>query len=84
MDHCFLTLIYGGGPLCKIQRLKATCDEPLLTFAFNFNMRRYTKGTNNVPLLLTIAQAVVAGAHTRPLFSSTSADSDTKYPLNTP
>jgi hypothetical protein len=28
-DHCFLTLTYGGGPLCTIQRLKATCDEAL-------------------------------------------------------
>jgi len=25
----FLTLIYGGSPLCTIQHLKATCDEAL-------------------------------------------------------
>jgi len=41
MDHCFLTLIYGGGPICTIQRVKATCDEPLSTFAFKFNLRPY-------------------------------------------
>ena len=29
MDHYLLTLIYGGGPLCTIQRLKAKCDEAL-------------------------------------------------------
>jgi len=29
MDRYFLTLIYGGAPLCTIQRLKATCDEVL-------------------------------------------------------
>jgi hypothetical protein len=29
MDHDSLTLIYGGGPLCTIQRLKATCDDAL-------------------------------------------------------
>jgi len=33
MDHYFITLIYGGGPLCTIQRLKATCDEVLSSFA---------------------------------------------------
>jgi len=28
MDHYFPTLIHGGGgPLCIIQRSKATCDE---------------------------------------------------------
>ena len=46
MDHYFLTLIYGGGPLCTIQRLKATCDEPLSTFAFKCNLRRYIKAVN--------------------------------------
>jgi len=29
MDHYILTFIYRGGPLCTIQRLKATCDEAL-------------------------------------------------------
>jgi len=43
MDHYFLPLMYGGGPLCSIQRLKATCDEALRKFAFNFNWRRFTK-----------------------------------------
>ena len=43
MEHYFLTLIYGGGPLCIVQRLKAKCDEALSNFAFNFNLRRYTK-----------------------------------------
>ena len=33
MDHYFITMIYGGGPLCTIQRLKATCDEVLSSFA---------------------------------------------------
>jgi len=41
MDHYFLTLINGGGPLCNIQRLKAECDEALSSFAFKFNLRRY-------------------------------------------
>ena len=44
MDHYFLTLINGGGPLCTIQCLKAKCDEALSNFAFNFNLRRYTVG----------------------------------------
>jgi hypothetical protein len=42
MDHYFLTLIYAGGPLCTIQRLKAKCDKLLSNCAFNFNSRRYT------------------------------------------
>jgi hypothetical protein len=44
MDHDFLTLINGGGPLCTLQRLKANCDEPLSSFAFSFNLRRYSPG----------------------------------------
>ena len=43
MDHCFLTVINGGGPLCAVQRLKAKCDEALSNFAFNFHLRYYTK-----------------------------------------
>jgi hypothetical protein len=42
MDHHFLTLINGGGPLCTIQRLKAKYHEPLSNFAFKVDMRRYT------------------------------------------
>jgi len=42
MDHYFLTLINGGGPLCAIQRLKPKCCESLSNFAFNFILRRYT------------------------------------------
>jgi hypothetical protein len=46
IDHYFLTLINGEGPLCKysIQRLKAECDAALSNFAFNLNLRRYTTG----------------------------------------
>jgi hypothetical protein len=43
MDHYFLSLINGGGPLCTIQRLKAKYHEALSNFGFNFNLRRYTK-----------------------------------------
>jgi len=38
MDHYLLTLIYGGGPLCTIPRLKATCDEALRNFAFQIQL----------------------------------------------
>ena len=44
MDHYFLTLINGGGPLCTVHRLTAQCDEALSNFAFNVNLRRYTMG----------------------------------------
>ena len=44
MDHCFPTLINGGGPLCTIERLKAKYHEALSNFGFNFNLRRYTEG----------------------------------------
>jgi hypothetical protein len=44
MDHYFLTLINGGGPLCTIQRLKAKCDKSLTNFAVSFNLRRYNEG----------------------------------------
>jgi hypothetical protein len=43
MHHYFLTLINWGAPLRTIQRLKAKWDEALSNFAFNFNLRRYTK-----------------------------------------
>jgi len=29
---------------CMVSRLKVTYDELLLSFTFNFNLRRYTKG----------------------------------------
>ena len=29
VGHYFLTLINGGGSLCTVQRLKATCDKAL-------------------------------------------------------
>jgi hypothetical protein len=44
MDHCFLTLIHGGCPLCAIQRLNAKRHEALSNFGFSFNLRRYTMG----------------------------------------
>jgi hypothetical protein len=31
------------GPLCTIQRLKPTCYQLLLSFAFSFNLCRYNK-----------------------------------------
>jgi len=46
MDHVFLTLINGGGPLCTVQRLKAQCGEALSNFGFKFNLRRYTLVSN--------------------------------------
>ena len=41
MDHYFLTLINGGGPLCNVQRLKVKCDEALSNCALKFNLWRY-------------------------------------------
>jgi hypothetical protein len=49
MEHCFITLRNGGGPLCTIQRLKAKCDEALLNFAFSFKLRRYVLDPANYP-----------------------------------
>jgi hypothetical protein len=43
MDHYFLTLMNGGGPLCTVQRLKAQCDEALSNVAFKLNLRPYAK-----------------------------------------
>jgi hypothetical protein len=42
MDHYFLTLIIGGGPLCAFQRLEAKHHEALSNFGYNFKLRRYT------------------------------------------
>jgi len=52
------------------------CDEPLSTFAFKFNLRRYTLELNNNLLfrledLNALKKYTPAGAYTRPLFSST-------------
>jgi hypothetical protein len=63
------------------KRLKLKHDKTLSSFAFNFNLRRYSKG-----LVVASASGRVtwAGAYTRPLLISTWAVSDTKYTLNTP
>ena len=37
-----------------MQRLKLTCDEPLSNFAFNFNLRRYSKVHVTGSLALTL------------------------------
>jgi hypothetical protein len=48
--------------------LKLIYDGPLSNFAFNFNLRRYTK---ELVLFLEAPVASEAGAYTRPLLSST-------------
>ena len=55
--------------------LKLKCGELLSRFSFKFNLRRYTKGRKLVPRVAMTAPSVNlwAGAHTRPLFSSTCA-----------
>jgi hypothetical protein len=50
------------------KRLKLRCDILLLTSAFNFNLRRYTEAKN---LTFGGERRLKAGAHTRPLSSST-------------
>jgi hypothetical protein len=49
MDHHFLTLIHGGGPLRTIQRFNSKCDEALSNFAFNFNLRHYNWDCPHTP-----------------------------------
>ena len=49
MDHYFLTLIIGGGPLCTIQRLKLKFDRLLSNLAFSFNLRRYSLDMRTLP-----------------------------------
>jgi hypothetical protein len=55
-----------------IELLNLKCDDPLSNFAFNVNLRRYTLALppryQAVPLALAV---YLAGASTRPLFSST-------------
>jgi hypothetical protein len=51
------------------ERLKLKCDDPLSTFAFSFNLRRYSSARAALHLLSAVAAA--AGAYTRPLFCST-------------
>ena len=60
----------------KSKRLKLKHDELLSTYAFDFNLRRYTMA---VPVVADVAEmfkavdggAMAAGAYTRPLLSST-------------
>jgi hypothetical protein len=54
------------------KRLKRTSDELLSNFAFNFNLRRYNT-VNYAVLALNkfgFGMVFLAGAYTRPLFSS--------------
>jgi len=66
------------------KRSKLKYDRPLSSFAFKFNLRRYNKATSNIctaqALLANMAglyavyhgpDGLKAGAHTRPLLSST-------------
>jgi hypothetical protein len=62
MNHYFLTLLIGGGPLCTFQRLKARCDEALSNFAFNFSLRRYIKAADLAALAGAIDSARSGGA----------------------
>jgi hypothetical protein len=62
MEHYFLTLINGGGPLCTIQRLKAKCDEALSSLALKFNLRRYTKGLVASSLAILVSALVTFAA----------------------
>jgi len=49
--------------------LKLEHDEPLSTFAFDFNLRRFDE--SNIDYDALCSPACVAGAYTRPLFCST-------------
>jgi hypothetical protein len=56
--------------------LKLKYDEPHPNCAFNFNLRRYTKSkkaalADPLEVRAKMAAAIIAGAYTRPLFSST-------------
>ena len=68
MHHYFLTLMNEGGPLCTIQRLKLVCNKLLLSFAFNFDLRRYIKGLRGGPLdrLRETAQQLNKGKGAKP------------------
>jgi hypothetical protein len=86
VGRCRLTVSNPSRKRAWFQRLKLKCDEPLLTFAFNFNLRRYIKGTGGladriaegrsdpgkfITDPLLIEILQEAGAYTRPLFGST-------------
>jgi hypothetical protein len=58
MDHYFLTLKVGGGPLCTIQRLKLIFDQPLSTLGSSFKLRRYSK---DAPFALDARSAAPPG-----------------------
>ena len=55
--------------------LKLNCDEPLSSFGFNFNLRRYIEesagGDACRDAVMDAHDTCSAGAYTRPLFSST-------------
>ena len=57
------------------KRWKLEYDEMLSSFAFRFNLRRYTKVTLAIAFQRELAilkrRISAAGAYTRPLFSST-------------
>ena len=66
------------------KQLKLKCDVPLSNFAFKFNLRRYNQAvmrgeggrtsiicTQPRRISATSVAARVAGAYTRPVFSST-------------
>jgi hypothetical protein len=48
------------------ERLKLNCDDLLSSFAFKFDLRRYSTVVESLPL-----NAYVAGDYTPPLLSST-------------
>ena len=50
------------------KRLKLKSDEPLSSFAFEFNLRRYIQA--NLTLAELFRKPATAGAYTRPLLSS--------------
>jgi len=57
----------------------------LSSFAFKLNLRRYIQAQQHMLMQAQQQQSMLlAGAYTRPLLSSSSAVSDTKYTLNTP
>jgi hypothetical protein len=58
MEHDFLTLISGGGPLCTIQRLQQKFDKLPSSFAFDYNLRRYVKARDIDSRTLREAQQV--------------------------
>ena len=54
------------------KHLKLKCDVLLSTSAFSFNLRRYSVlHVNDLRELHSAVDALLAGAHTPPIFSST-------------